>query len=753
MNISRAMNVLIIGIIILCTAPIISATETRSYLVTDHQVVTRSPYLNKIVYYNYVNFPWKSGKVVVSGSPDGTKPANIGWEIQLFNNQKSSASFQFNNASDPYSCVDSDMPPLTVNHLLNVGDNSILVRFYRPCNYSYTSLDIGPVYLVHFDDYESSDEPFLDLPWDYEADGERFEEVAIRMSSFFDHEYPFMGIGITEPLLNSETFVTFDGTLIPQKASSAHDGYDWTVTSGVPFSDPVLAAAPGWASYHSNKTIGNAIYINHNNGYQTRYHHLLDHDLVTKSSEKVWVNDRQKIGEVGFFGNSSSEGSRGAHVHFMVVKDKNDNGSFDDNIPNGIVDPFGWKGSGEDPWSTYTFTDNGIEQTGIKSSYLWKKSMKNGLQTLTSSGAKVGNSGSNTTFNFPSNFVSRDVIFESVTHPAITHPNFDGAPQNSFSSIGGIVSATISDGFDNLITSFTKKFTLTFSYQDHHIARYDPNSISIYSRSDGEDWQIEETTIDIVKKQASALIDHMTEFALLGKKLDAIAPETTIEISGTKVGNYYTSPVVLTLSSVDTPDTSLGVLYSGYSINEDLWKEYATPVTISEEGAYAIEYFSEDKDGNSEVAKTLAFIINFNPLTPTPTVTSTPTNTLIPTNTPTPTQTPSSTSPSTSITSTSTIPISTPTNTQTPVLSATKIPIPTISKSVKSILPTVTREPDNQGEVKSVFAAESGTEPSLKKDNSYPSLNMRNLFIMIVILLTAIILIWYRVTKKNNERS
>ena len=756
----------------LCFAPNVSAIEVKSYLVTENQIIRREPFLPKVVYHTYVTMPWKSGKVVVSGSPDGTAPANIGWEIQFYNTKSNTKTYSYNNSNQSFTCLDLDMPPLNITHLFFEGDNTLLVRFYMPCNRAFPSLDIGPIYLVHFDDYEPSDAPFLDLPWDYAADGERFEEVALRMSAYFDHEYPLLSTNLREPDEVSSSMVVFNDSERSQKYYSSHDGYDYAKDSGAVLNDPVLAAAPGWATYHYSKYIGNAIYIDHENGYQSRYYHMNQDDLVTKSSVKKWVNDRQQIGKVGFTGNVSPSGSKGAHIHFMVVKDKDGNGSFDDNIPDGIIDPFGWQAGEPDPWPAYTFSYNGKDRTGIRSTYLWKNSMKEGPQTIISTQTnRIINSGSSTIFDFPMKVVSHDVIFDTFAKPPITKPNINGTIQDTFASIGNIVSATVRDGFDNLITSFAKKFTLTFIFQDQDIARYDPDSLSIYSSPDGVEWKKEETTINSTKKQASAQIDHMTEFALFGEKLDTIPPVTTIEISGTKEGEYYTSPVQFILSATDEPiDTSLGVLYTGYSINDAVWTEYTEPVTIADEGEYTIEFYSEDGDGNIESSQLLAFTIDFTPPTPTsePTQTSTPTTLpqdLLAEQTPTPTVTPTLPINTTTPTPTNTItpthtPTAQPTPTQTPNPTSTPTSVPTTNTSTPTQKPlnTQPRVPtpiasisDDQGEVKSVFAAEAGNETMPPEDNIYPSLSLRNLFIMIMVCITAIILVWYRATRRSEN--
>ena len=56
--------------------------------------------------------------------------------------------------------------------------------------------------------------PFLRLPWDYEAEGKSFNDAALAINSFFDHEYPFLSVGkALEPVVSRETVVTFRSPL------------------------------------------------------------------------------------------------------------------------------------------------------------------------------------------------------------------------------------------------------------------------------------------------------------------------------------------------------------------------------------------------------------------------------------------------------------------------------------------------------------------------------------------------------------
>jgi subtilase family serine protease len=110
-----------------------------------------------------------------------------------------------------------------------------------------------------------------------------------------------------------------------------HPGIDYPILNNT----PVYAAADGVAHLPasfpgvSNAQNYNSIEIDHQNGYKTYYLHL---------SQQV-VTDGQSVIRGQLIGYSGDVGSPGAyHLHFEVQK-------------NGIpVDPYGWEGSGSDPY-------------------------------------------------------------------------------------------------------------------------------------------------------------------------------------------------------------------------------------------------------------------------------------------------------------------------------------------------------------------------------------------------------------------
>ncbi|WP_248927065.1 carboxypeptidase-like regulatory domain-containing protein [Paenibacillus hamazuiensis] len=90
------------------------------------------------------------------------------------------------------------------------------------------------------------------------------------------------------------------------------------------------------------------------------------------------------------------------------------------------------------------------------------------------------------------------------------------------------------------------------------------------------------------------------------KSSDSVAPVTTLTANPATpngANGWYTSNVTVSLSAVDNPSGS-GVDKIRYRLNGGAWNEYTAPFALSTDGIYAIDYFSTDKAGNSEAAKT-----------------------------------------------------------------------------------------------------------------------------------------------------
>jgi len=681
---------------------LIFAEEIKPYQITEGQKFVGDPHLPTILMYKTITLPWKSGKVVIAGNPDGTGDLDVGVQFEVYGSNTAN-SFKWYAG-----CDEKPMQPLDISHLMGAkyahlgGDSNIMIRYNKVfCNNSVkidgvykNYYDIGPAYLVHIDDASEIIEPFLSLPWNYTDSGKRFENVAMTMTSYFDHAYPLLSTNLIESDIENDSIITYRGS--PESVSySSHDGYDWARKSGVKFLDPVLAAASGTATFKKYGACGNMIMIDHGNDFQTRYCHLDSSDLVTTDAP-IHIAQGAMIGRVGMSGNTT-----GPHIHFMVVQDKDRNGNFDDNIPDGLVDPFGWQGSAPDPWESYAFDYKGESRTGNKSEYLWLETLPSLKSSLNSTGKTV--TIDNTKVTIPANFVTQDTIIEINSAPPVPKPTFDEVVDGVFTSIGNGIKIRINDGFNNYLTQFSKTFSIAMNFAGFDISRYDPSTLSIFSSRDGVSWLKESTVLDLNRHTASTDVNHLTEFAVMGKLLDGIAPITTIDIDGLKYSeNKYLLPVTISFTSTDEPqDQSLGVENSYYRINGDEMQIYTDLIALNDIGDYNIEFYSVDRDGNAESINDVAFSI-ITPPTPTPTSaptltqapTATPTSTPSPTNTPAPTLTLTLTQ-----TPTPTVTLST-TPTTTSTVTPTETPIKTVKKKAKNeheIKPKVL------GEVKSVI--------------------------------------------------
>jgi len=83
--------------------------------------------------------------------------------------------------------------------------------------------------------------------------------------------------------------------------------------------------------------------------------------------------------------------------------------------------------------------------------------------------------------------------------------------------------------------------------------------------------------------------------------IDTVPPETALTLSGTEGDNgWYVTPVQITLSSADTCSKVADIKYR---IDNGSWWNYASPFNLPD-CEQTIEYYSEDKAGNTEGMKT-----------------------------------------------------------------------------------------------------------------------------------------------------
>ncbi|GAC1327502.1 MAG: hypothetical protein NVSMB17_01600 [Candidatus Dormibacteria bacterium] len=130
----------------------------------------------------------------------------------------------------------------------------------------------------------------------------------------------------TDPSFDSGYAITPNGT--DYLYYDGHNGWDYALSY-----EPLLAAASGTvSSAGAEGGFGLSVIIDHPNGYSTRYAHMSD----------ITVAVGQPVGRGEHIGTSGNTGSSsGPHLHFGVYLTN----------PWTPVDPWGWTGTGTDPWS------------------------------------------------------------------------------------------------------------------------------------------------------------------------------------------------------------------------------------------------------------------------------------------------------------------------------------------------------------------------------------------------------------------
>lgn len=435
--------------------------------------------------------------------------------------------------------------------------------------------------------------PFLDLPWDYKSQGKSFEDVIYNPTSWFDHQYPLQDFNccITD-------IMKYTGTRT-QDYYKSHSGYDYALQNGVQLDTPVLAAAPGWATFKPGSKsggAGNMIKIDHENGYETWYEHLSKDGLIVSSEgEKVFVNKGQQIGKVGMTGNTN-----GPHIHLSVFRDENNNKTFTDDYPFGLVDPLGWGGKDPDPWTEREISG----RRGAKSYNLFLDRSNQKTTSLPSTGGSVVDGRFNLVapngfFNSQLNFVLKKGPFESTLESA-----------------KGILPSLLIEAYNSAnqsVSEFLKPLSLIYDYSKADLLNINEDTISFYFLNNQDIWEKMPTQIDKANKKAQTETNHFTHFALMGNLRDIIPPITHSTITGEKgKDDWYRSNVQVTLQGEDN-EGGVGLQYVLYSFNNNDWNEYKEPLIIEEEGEHEIFYKSIDKADNKEELKKINFKIDKTP--------------------------------------------------------------------------------------------------------------------------------------------
>ena len=80
-------------------------------------------------------------------------------------------------------------------------------------------------------------------------------------------------------------------------------------------------------------------------------------------------------------------------------------------------------------------------------------------------------------------------------------------------------------------------------------------------------------------------------------EIDATPPTIDVEVSGNRVGEWYTSSVTVRLSGSDELSGLKKIIYK---VDQSAWKDYTTPISIDTDGSHLVWAFAIDNAGNMQ---------------------------------------------------------------------------------------------------------------------------------------------------------
>lgn len=346
-----------------------------------------------------------------------------------------------------------------------------------------------------------------------------------RVTSWFDHAYP--NYNDDNKLTRWDGAPEFSNASIDrckqgESCYAGHNGIDFSKNPDSAIVNEVYAAAPGTAFgivsgckegfTDCGGKYGNQVWINHGNGYATRYAHLKEN--------QVFVTDGQYIGEplclpLGIMGNTGKSG--GTHLHFSVYFDqKNDGWS-----SNEVIDPYGWRGSGTDPCS--------VDNTCVagRSEWMWNYPQMTQRVVPPSVVVTAATPSGSANVMIPAASVTTAVHLELQDVPAggQSAAGFFSAARSFVMKVlewatGGsnsfqpsrLANGTLAEGTGN---SFAAPVTVTIGYTAEEIKHLNENQLTIFRWNETTNQYVPLVTqVDAVLKKASAQTTEAGRFDL-----------------------------------------------------------------------------------------------------------------------------------------------------------------------------------------------------------------------------------------------
>lgn len=430
-------------------------------------------------------------------------------------------------------------------------------------------------------------------PWETTVESELTDKI----SSFFDHAYPFLGYWLySEPEKDAATTTNYLGLTDkePFLYYSSHDGIDFAL----PFGTEVQAVSDGIAKYYYQKNgLGHYIELTHvNEPYQTLYGHLQELPSKDYSTAKA-VHQGDVLGKIGMSGRTT-----GPHLHFTVIKDLEMDSNFENDIAQGKTDPFGWQNPKiSDPWENYTWSDSAGDHTSSNNIYLWKNPLQTYAAYSSTDSTKITN-------NFDIRFLNH--AQQSLTAVIKRIPSKSITPiQKTIPFSNLVYNIELFDHFGEIVTQTQNPLELVFSYANENINNIKDETINIYHLTKDNSWELVPSVNDTTNKTLTALATNFSTYAVFGQKNDFLPPQTQIQLIGTIFNEQYINQVQVTLQAQDI-DYQSNVKHTFYKVNDQEWQEYTSPFFINDSGNYTISYKSIDEHENMELEQVSTFSID-----------------------------------------------------------------------------------------------------------------------------------------------
>lgn len=374
--------------------------------------------------------------------------------------------------------------------------------------------------------------PFLEMPVSYSnfaqaALGNMNDKGPGRVNSWFDHSYPNH--------TQNRKLIRWDGQVAQLTASSPprigeswYDGHGGTDFQWQEKNEPIYAAAPGTVidTYTAcregdtscDSAFGNRVWIDHGNGYATVYAHL--NDVYASVGAVITDPTQQPLGTMGNTGRSL-----GTHLHLGLYFDRDGDGQWS---RGEVVDPYGWAGSGKDPWAG-------------PSRYLWKHSLWD-RQLVMGEEVRLASPSQLVAATIPGMAFGSTALVELWDVPSGTLGEMPDSEEDAipWRSTGHTFRLTAT-GFEasaestpprislNSVEAEAQPIALTVAYRSEDLQRLDPSQLIIRRWDDrGKTWTDLPTTVDTTRNLVTAQTMELGKFDLhapLSCSTDAYEPD------------------------------------------------------------------------------------------------------------------------------------------------------------------------------------------------------------------------------------